>query len=61
MKEGSLLIYDPQDTSYKQIIRKISCLEIAPMILHNFSVNIPEYMNQIANKNSNSDKYVNIT
>ncbi|MBV6623072.1 MAG: hypothetical protein KI793_09045 [Rivularia sp. (in: Bacteria)] len=60
VKEGSLLIYDPQDTSYKQIRRKISCLEIAPIILHNFSVKIPEYMSQIA-INSNSDKYVNIT
>ncbi len=56
IKEGSLLIYDPQDTSYKQSITKISCLEIAPMILHNFSVSIPEYMSQIANINSNPEK-----
>ena len=52
VKEGSLLIYDPYDTNYKQIRRNISCLEIAPMILQNFSVNIPEYMSQIVNKNS---------
>jgi hypothetical protein len=52
VKEGSLLIYDSQDTSYKQIRRNISCLEIAPMLLDNFSVKIPEYMSQIANINS---------
>ena len=46
VKEGSLLIYDPKDTNYKQCRRKISCLEIAPMILQNFSDKIPEYMSQ---------------
>ena len=61
IKEGSLFIYDPQDISYKQSRRNISCLEIAPMLLHNFSVNIPEYMSQSLELNSNSDKYVNIT
>jgi hypothetical protein len=55
VNSGSLLIYDPQDTSYKQIRRNISCLEIAPMILRNFSVHIPEYMSQLVNINSNSN------
>ena len=44
VKEGFLLIYDPQDMKPKVIRRKISCLEIAPMLLQNFSIKIPEYM-----------------
>lgn len=53
VKEGSLLIYDPQNTNDKVIRRKISCLDIVPMLLQNFSVNIPEYMSKIVNINSN--------
>ena len=58
VKEGSLLIYDPQETSYKQSRTKISCLEIAPMILHNFSINIPEYMSQILKINTKSNNNI---
>ena len=56
IKEGSLIIYDPQDTKPKVIRRNISCLEIAPMILQNFSVKIPEYMNQLVKLNSNPER-----
>lgn len=42
--EGSLLIYDPQNLSYKASRTQISCLEIAPTLLQNFSVQIPPYM-----------------
>ena len=55
VKEGSLLVYDPQDTKHKEIRKQTSCLEIAPMILHNFSVHIPEYMSQIVNINSHPE------
>ena len=61
VKEGSLLIYDSQDTKPKVIRRKISCLEIAPMILQNFSVHIPKYMIPRVNINSNPEvNYQNI-
>ena len=56
VNSGSLLIYDPQETSYKQSRRKISCLEIAPMLLQNFSVKIPEYMSLVGNINNNSNR-----
>lgn len=50
VNSGSLLIYDPQYASYKQSRRNISCLEITPMLLHNFSIHIPEYMSQSLKK-----------
>ena len=60
VKEGSLLIYHPQDTKRKEIRKQISCLEIAPMILHNFSVNIPDYMSKLLKRNSHPENYVNV-
>jgi hypothetical protein len=54
VNSGSLLIYDSQDITRKESRKQISCLEIAPMLLQNFSVNIPEYMSQLVNINSNS-------
>lgn len=43
--EGALLIYDPQDLTLKKSRNKISNLEIAPMLLNNFSIPVPIYMN----------------
>jgi len=42
--EGFLLIYDPQDLSTKRSRTQISCLEITPTLLENFSIKIPQYM-----------------
>ena len=55
VNSGSLIIYDSQDTKHKESREQISCLEIAPMLLQNFSVKIPEYMSKGINTNSNSD------
>jgi len=41
---GTLLIYDPLDRSEKADFTQISTLDIAPTLLSNFSVPIPEYM-----------------
>ncbi|MBE9211989.1 hypothetical protein IQ247_04555 [Plectonema cf. radiosum LEGE 06105] len=57
IKEGSLLIYDPQDTTFKKSRKQISCLEIAPMLLQNFSVHIPQYMSKGIHINSNLDDF----
>lgn len=54
VKEGSLLIYDPQDTTRKESRNPLSCLEISPMLLQNFSVEIPRYMSQRINTDNNS-------
>lgn len=43
--QGSLLIYDPQDRQPKVNRSAISCLNLAPIILRNFSVKIPDHMN----------------
>lgn len=42
---GALLIYDPQDIKLKENRKQISSLDIAPMLLNNFSIPIPTYMN----------------
>ena len=55
VNSGSLLIYNPQDTKHKEIRKQISCLDIAPMLLQNFSVNIPQHMSQIVNINSHPE------
>jgi hypothetical protein len=41
---GTLLIYDPRDRSEKADFTQISTLDIAPVLLQNFSVPVPEYM-----------------
>lgn len=56
IKEGSLVIYDPKDHRIKRNRKQISCLEIAPMLLENFSVKIPEYMSEQININRNLEK-----
>jgi len=43
--QGSLFIYNPKDQRLKKTGRsKISTLDIAPTILNNFSIHMPEYM-----------------
>lgn len=44
--EGSLIIYDPQDLCLKPQINEISTLQIAPSILKNFSLSVPNYMQE---------------
>jgi hypothetical protein len=41
---GTLLIYDPLDRSPKPGFTQISTTEIAPALLHNYSIPIPAYM-----------------
>ncbi|NJR15024.1 MAG: hypothetical protein HC785_04525 [Calothrix sp. CSU_2_0] len=43
--EGSLLIYDPQDININKTRKQISTLAITQMLLENFSIPVPEYMN----------------
>ncbi|AFY43931.1 hypothetical protein [Nostoc sp. PCC 7107] len=47
--EGSLIIYDPQNYQPNYQRKRISCLEIAPMILRNFTIKIPAYMKDLTN------------
>jgi len=46
---GSLLIYNPRDRRQKMGHTQISTLEIAPTLLHNFSVPAPSYMKSHVN------------
>ena len=42
--QGCLIIYDPKNAAPKPVRPDISTLELAPAILKNFAVRIPEYM-----------------
>lgn len=42
--EGCLLIYDPRERSAKDARPQVSTLEIAPTVLRNFDVPVPDYM-----------------
>jgi len=42
--EGMLLVYDPQDKTPKTSTRTISTTDIAPAIMANFGLDVPDYM-----------------
>jgi len=44
--EGILLVYDPQDKKPKTSISTISTTDVAPAIMANFGLDVPEYMEQ---------------
>ena len=42
--EGIMVIYDPKDVSAKEGITKIPSTAVAPALLYNFGLDVPEYM-----------------
>ena len=42
--EGAFIVYDPQKGAAKEERPRMSTLEIAPMVLRNFSISAPSYM-----------------
>lgn len=46
--QGVLLVYDPADRAAKPSRTQVSTLELAPAILHNYSVPVPPYMRRPA-------------
>ena len=44
--EGCLVIYDPRDQSAKAVRPDISTLELAPAILQNYAIPVPDYMSR---------------
>ena len=46
--EGCLVCYDPKDRTPKETGAPISTLDLAPMILRNFRVPVPDYMQGVS-------------
>ena len=44
--QGSLIVYDPANSQNKQGLTNISTTEIAPAILRNYNLAVPEYMSK---------------